>query len=226
MAQAEPGWTFPTVQNVNSQSFDPVVANTPLVPGQSSRVVELETKVRELREEIERCSQANLSSKLEMENVWLRKQIDILSSMKRHEETSPERGATSSLHAINSVLGCEGSATASDIRERAALRLQRSVRGWFVRARRQSEDGAVVREQWKRTLREVEVAVDEALQSALGQIGVGRVPRQTRLRLLANALKQGVLKVNQAVMHQTLQEMRKSSSSPGPTAPLPLLFEH
>jgi len=109
--------------------------------------------------------------------------------------------------------------SSSDPRERAARRLQRMARLWIAGLRRQRQDSSSARDRWRQTLHDVEAAVARALDTALGQADIGRVPRQTRLQLLANALKQGVLKVNQAMMQQTLQDLRRSTSS-GPLSPV------
>lgn len=78
------------------------------------------------------------------------------------------------------------------------------------------------RDRWKQALADAEAAVSHALEVALGQPDLQRVPRQTRLQLLSNTLKQGVLKVNQSMMAQTLQDLKKSASgSQLPTSALP-----
>jgi len=74
-------------------------------------------------------------------------------------------------------------------------------------------DGATAgRDRWKQALADAEAAVSHALEVALGQPDMLRVPRQTRLQLLSNTLKQGVLKVNQSMMAQTLQDLKRSAS--------------
>merc|ERR1712137_1170568 len=194
----------PTAQYLNP--MDRIQTATALVPNHSSRISELENKIKELQQELDHSGSATFCDpQLEKENVWLREQIKRLTTKK------PATGSFSSYP--NSRIS-----DSVDPRERAVCRLQRAVRSWLVRSREpRSDDANFARERWNRTLREVEGAVHHALDVGLGQAGMGRVPRQTRLRLLANALKQGVLKVNQAMMRQTLQEMRKSS--PVPTSP-------
>jgi len=200
----------PTAQYLNP--MDRIQTATTLVPNHSSRISELENKIKELQQELDHSGTEIISDpQLEKENAWLREQIKRLSTKK------PATGSFSG-YTNFSPIPASGIGDSVDVRERAICRLQRAVRNWLVRSREpRSDDANFARERWNRTLREVEGAVHHALDVGLGQAGMGRVPRQTRLRLLANALKQGVLKVNQAMMHQTLQEMRKSS--PVPTSP-------
>jgi len=194
----------PTAQYLNPK--DCIQTATALVPNHSGRISELENKIKELQQELDQSgAKAASDPQLEKENAWLREQIKRLSTKK--QVTGDCRNF--------SAIPASGISDSADPRERAICRLQRAVRNWLARTREpRFDDASFARERWSRTLREVEGAVHHALEVGLGQAGMGRVPRQTRLRLLANALKQGVLKVNQAMMHQTLQEMRKSSPVP------------
>jgi len=197
----------PTAQYLNPK--DRIQTATALVPNHSGRISELENKIKELQQELDQSGAIAASDpQLEKENAWLREQIKRLST--KNQVT----GAFSDCRNF-SAIPAPGISDSADPRERAICRLQGAVRNWLARTREpRFDDASFARERWNRTLREVEGAVHHALEVGLGQAGMGRVPRQTRLRLLANALKQGVLKVNQAMMHQTLQEMRKSSPVP------------
>jgi len=100
----------------------------------------------------------------------------------------------------------------SDPRQVAARRLQRAIRPWLAALRKNRDEASTLaRDRWKKMLQEVEVAVSRALEHAVGTDDVGRVPRQTRLQLLGNTLKHGVLRVNQVMMQQTLQELRRAA---------------
>mmetsp|Transcript_110568 Transcript_110568/g.191246 ORF Transcript_110568/g.191246 Transcript_110568/m.191246 type:complete len:342 (-) Transcript_110568:7-1032(-) len=99
-----------------------------------------------------------------------------------------------------------------DYPEEAALQIQRAVRKWRARQHGDRAVSSEMREKWKLTLRAVEDANQLALDTILSDSGsdISSVPRNTRLQLLANTLKQGVLKVNQVMMHETLQDLRRS----------------
>lgn len=78
-------------------------------------------------------------------------------------------------------------------------------------------------DRWKQALADAEAGITRALEMAVSQPDMLRVPRQTRLQLLSNSLKQGVLKVNQAMMTQTLQDLKKSASGGSlPAVPFPV----
>lgn len=101
--------------------------------------------------------------------------------------------------------------------EVAARKLQRAALLWLGRRRRyyKREEGST-RDRWRRVIQDVETSVNRALHKAEGIQGdISRAPRQTRLQLLANVLKQGVLKVNQAMMQQMLMDLKGPSSSRG-----------
>merc|ERR1712107_159246 len=68
------------------------------------------------------------------------------------------------------------------------------------------------RDRWRQTLQDLESAVAQAVEMAIGE-ELGRVPRQTRLQMLKNALRQGLVKVDEVDMQQTLQDLKKSSSN-------------
>jgi len=107
-------------------------------------------------------------------------------------------------------------ADSSDPQQVAALRLQRAIRPWLAKLRKNRDDASsFARDRWKHVLQEVEAAVSRALEHAVGSDDLGRVPRQTRLQLLGNTLKHGVLRVNQVMMQQTLQELRKKENATG-----------
>lgn len=134
---------------------------------------------------------------LEAENTKLRGQRNALPTRAREENRESSDG--------------EARHTS---RDDAARRLQRMWRSSHARRRGGARDG------WKRTLQEVEDVVSRALQRVI-QPNSGRVPKQARLQLLANVLKQNVVKVNHEMMQQALQDLRKSTaSSPRPLSPL------
>jgi len=100
----------------------------------------------------------------------------------------------------------------NDPQQVAARRLQRAIRPWLAGLRKNRDEASTLaRDRWKQMLQEVEAAVSRALEHAVGTYDVGRVPRQTRLQLLGNTLKHGVLRVNQVMMQQTLQELRRTA---------------
>lgn len=100
--------------------------------------------------------------------------------------------------------------------ETAARKLQGAALIWLGRRRRhiKREEGST-RDRWRRVIQDVEVAVNRALSRAGSVQDLTRTPRQTRLQLLANVLKQGVLKINQAMMQQMLQDLKGPSSGRG-----------
>merc|ERR1719265_1981086 len=99
-----------------------------------------------------------------------------------------------------------------DYPEVAALQIQRAVRKWRAKQQGDRVITSESREKWKLTLRAVEEATQLAVDTVLGDSGndISTVPRNTRLQLLANTLKQGVLKVNQVMMHETLTDLRRT----------------
>jgi len=137
-------------------------------------------------------------AQLEAENAWLRDRVD---AKDRVPVRAPRPDA-------------DGAALPGDeVLEAAARRVQRAARPWIGKVLEKKGDSGNARDRWKQTLQAVEDGVSYALESAISQTDIGRVPRQTRLQMLANTLKQGVLKVNQAMMQQTLQDMRRSPGS-------------
>jgi len=164
-------------------------------------------------------------SRLESENTWLRAQLAAASSHRGNSQPS-------SSPPMSPLTGPRPSPELGPRAEGAAWRLQRAVRRWLAtRPPRRRPDGtatakpgtasddsgAEARDRFKRALREVEEAVDRAVESANCQ-EMGHVPRLTRLEILLNALKQGVVKVTQAKNLQTLQEMRRPAAVLPPVA--------
>lgn len=172
-----------------------------------ARVRELEAQVRQMQQQLACVTSQNgmgaSQVATELENAQLRAQ----------------------LNALMSSAGSAASTEKMSPAEIAAQRLTRAAKSWLLRRRKQELLGSssAARDRWKQALGKVEVVVNGALERALAQTDVARVTRQTRLQLLGNALKQGVLKVNQAMMQQTLQDMRqkdrKSLSSVPPAFP-------
>lgn len=139
-------------------------------------------------------------AQLEAENAWLRDRADA-------KDRVPVRAPRPAVDADGAAL------PGDEALEAAARRVQRAARPWIGKVLQKKMESGNARDRWKQTLQAVEDGVTQALESAINQTDVGRVPRQTRLQMLANALKQGVLRVNQAMMQQTLQEMRRSPGS-------------
>lgn len=137
-------------------------------------------------------------AQLEAENAWLRDRVEA-------KDRAPVRAPRPD---------ADGAALPGDeVLEAAARRLQSAARPWIGKVMEKKRESGNARDRWKQTLQAVEDGVNKALETAVNQTDVGRVPRQTRLQMLANTMKQGVLKVNQAMMQQTLQDMRRSPGS-------------
>lgn len=139
-------------------------------------------------------------AQLEAENAWLRDRVD-------SKDRSPVRAPRPAVDADGAAL------PGDEVLEAAARLVQRAARPWISKLLQKKRESGNARGRWKQTLQAVEDGVTQALESAINQTDVGRVPRQTRLQMLANALKQGVLRVNQAMMQQTLQDMRRTPGS-------------
>lgn len=139
-------------------------------------------------------------AQLEAENAWLRDRVDA-------KDKLPVRAPRPACDADGAAL------PGDEVLEAAARLVQRAARPWIGKLLRKKRESGNARGRWKQTLQAVEDGVTQALESAINQTDVGRVPRQTRLQMLANALKQGVLRVNQAMMQQTLQDMRRTPGS-------------
>jgi len=149
--------------------------------------------------QLEEHSSTSFSATPQAENKFLRARLDELDAAERPLQTEsgvlPAPGADSSPDATR--------------RERAARRLQQAARPWVSRVRqRHADNGSNARDRWKQTLQDVEVAVGRALENAVGQ-DCSRVPRLTRLQVLGQKLKQAVFKVNEAMMKETLKDLRK-----------------
>lgn len=196
-------------------------------PSPSARVADLQSRVIDLQVQLVESQRLALSRASEVAELLAKlaeRDSEIVRLKSKERLASTSVGATSrearvaDLEAENGDLRekLRVAASGSEEEEMAVRRLQRAIRPWVAQRARQrqpSQEGSARDHTWKQNLREAEDAVSRALDRASNQGDLGRVPKQTQLQLLANMLKQGVFKVNQMMMQQTLQDLKRTTGS-------------
>lgn len=204
---------------------------------QQLQVRELQTLLQRAREESAAKDKLLADQAEEMSELVAIKQqleVDLLRSRAEGARLRAE------LRSQRQSTGQMQQSTLDEDREAAAIRIQRGTRKWLARQHGQRVVRSDSSERWKFTLKRVENATRRALDTMLDKDDDGEINgvqrniclqagsvRNTRLQLLANTLQQGVLKVNQVMMHETLQDLRRSGplSELGRLSGQPYMFE-
>lgn len=191
-----------------------------------SKMKELEVELFHVREESAVKSKLLADQALELKRLL--DQVEVLQmDLLRNKADDAQRRADIG---FRQPAGSMRQPSADNYPEVAALHIQRAFRKWRARQHGLRATSSEMCEKWKRSLRAVEDANQLALDTILSDscTDISNVPRNTRLQLLANTLKQGVLKVNQVMMHETLQDLRRSgplSDYGGRSGPVASMFD-
>lgn len=185
-----------------------------------ARIQELEQQLEQLRQDVASCTRASGFRGREAE--LLRERL----SLKMKEVLA--------LQVANAEL-VRRSMGPSPEQKASATVLQKALRSWLQRRRGKQAAAtkdpepqvglqqASAKDCWRQSLEELEAAIASALEVATAASDAGRVSQQTRLQVLGNALRQGVLKVNQTMMQTQIQEIGKTRvkevNDPGAAAP-------
>lgn len=185
-----------------------------------ARIQELEQQLEQLRQDVSSCTRA--SSFRGREAELLRERL----SMKMKEVLA--------LQVANAEL-VRRSMGPSPEQKASAIVIQKAMRSWLQRRRGKQaamkdpepqvglQPATSAKDCWRQSLEGLEAAIASALEVATSASDAGRVSQQTRLQVLGNALRQGVLKVNQSMMQTQIQEIGKTrvkeSNEPGAAAP-------